>query len=216
MSIKQPQTDQYKAFTANLAYARNMVNAARNLHALRLGAVDIDDLYRAAWVQAVSALDHWLHEELFRRVREIVETPGAEKPQQLQNLALPLSVVEEIRLNETTTADAVDRRVRAAWEYAPLHNAEKIQDAYRLVTNKKLWGEAATQINAWHHGRTKWNDKTLAKHYQAIINRRNKIAHSSDLEDGELGKRRPITEAETSDAIDWIERVALAFATVLG
>ncbi|MET7616085.1 hypothetical protein [Streptomyces sp. NPDC005408] len=35
-------------------------------------------------------------------------------------------------------------------------------------------------------------------------------------EDGELGKRRPITEAETSDAIDWIERVALAFATVLG
>ncbi|MFI6035507.1 hypothetical protein ACIBBD_15280 [Streptomyces sp. NPDC051315] len=33
--------------------------------------IDIDDFYRAAWVQAVAAIDHWLHEKVLRRVGEL-------------------------------------------------------------------------------------------------------------------------------------------------
>lgn len=38
----------------------------------------------------------------------------------------------------------------------------------------------------------------------------------ADLLDGDLEQRRDITHADATDAIDWIERVALAIATVLG
>jgi hypothetical protein len=36
------------------------------------------------------------------------------------------------------------------------------------------------------------------------------------LVDGDLENRRPISDAEVTDAIDWIECIALAIATVLG
>ncbi|WP_435241799.1 hypothetical protein [Streptomyces cucumeris] len=46
--------------------------------------------------------------------------------------------------------------------------------------------------------------------------RRNRIAHDADLLDGQLKRRREISDADVTDAIDWIERIALAIATVLG
>ncbi|WP_327383253.1 MULTISPECIES: hypothetical protein [unclassified Streptomyces] len=49
-----------------------------------------------------------------------------------------------------------------------------------------------------------------------ITDRRNKIAHDADLLDGDLKRRRPISDADVTDAIDWIERIALAIAKVLG
>lgn len=39
-----------------------------------------------------------------------------------------------------------------------------------------------------------------------ITELRNKIAHDADLLDGDLKHRRPITDADVTDAIDWIER----------
>ncbi|GAA4966631.1 hypothetical protein GCM10023238_38030 [Streptomyces heliomycini] len=55
----------------NLSYARRMVKAGRMLTPFRSPTIDIDDFYRAAWVQAVAAIDHWLHEEVLRRVAEL-------------------------------------------------------------------------------------------------------------------------------------------------
>jgi restriction system protein len=46
--------------------------------------------------------------------------------------------------------------------------------------------------------------------------RRTRIAHDADLLDGDLKRRRPITDADVTDAVDWIERIALAIAMVLG
>jgi restriction system protein len=59
-------------------------------------------------------------------------------------------------------------------------------------------------------------DQTLKKQYQTITERRNKIAHESDLLAGDLKKRRAISDADATDAIDWVERIALAIATTLG
>lgn len=83
------------------------------------------------------------------------------------------------------------------------------------MTEKKVWYEAAGRINDWFQGRTSLNEKKLRSRYLEIIQRRNKIAHDADLIDGDLKQRRPIDEAEVTDAIDWIERIALAIAHVL-
>jgi restriction system protein len=83
------------------------------------------------------------------------------------------------------------------------------------VTEENLWAKAAVQLNEWNHGRTGMTEQTLKKQYISITERRNKIAHYSDLVDGSLKQRRPISDADVTEAIDWIERIALAIAKVL-
>ncbi|GAU67873.1 hypothetical protein SSP35_05_04400 [Streptomyces sp. NBRC 110611] len=215
MAIARPQTRQFESFTTNMEYARQLITAGQSLHGLQPGALDIGDLYRAAWVQAVSAVDHWLHEELFRRVAELAAASGARLPVQLQKYQLPLSVIEEVRAGQVTLTDAVLERVRSEWATRPLHNPKEIARAYRLVTDDNLWSKAAVQLNEWFQYRTHYDADALKEKFSAVVARRNKIAHESDLEEGHLKRRRPITDADACDAVDWIERITLAIATVL-
>ncbi|OKJ76222.1 hypothetical protein [Streptomyces sp. CB02460] len=215
MAIPRPNTSQFEAFTTNLAYARKMVDAGRYLAPFQPGTVDVDDFYRAAWVQAVAAIDHWFHEELFRRVAELAARESPEMPLQLRNYEIPLHRVEAMQRGDVTLTAVVVEHVRDRWGNASLQNPRAISEALRLVTEKNVWQEAATQINTWLGGRTAYTDKTLKKQFMGITNRRNKIAHDADLVSGDLKQRRPITEHDVTDAINWIDRIALAVAHVL-
>ncbi|MFE2429387.1 hypothetical protein ACFXJ5_21910 [Streptomyces sp. NPDC059373] len=216
MTIPQPQTREFQAFLTNLKYARKMILAGQSLAPFRSPVIDIDDFYRAAWVQAVAAIDHWFHEELYRRVADLAAEDGPGMPYQLTRFELPLAKVEEIRRGTTTLADAVSEHVRARWANASLQNPRKISEALKLVTEEDIWAKAAVQLNEWNHGRTSMTAQSLKKQYVTITDRRNKIAHDADLLEGDLKQRRPITDAEVADAIDWIERIAVAIAKVLG
>jgi restriction system protein len=216
MAIPRPRTRQFDAFTANIDYSRRMVNAGKHLAPFRSPEIDVADFYRAAWVQAVSALDHWIHEELWRRVADLSAKDSPEMPPQLRNFDIPLCRVEEIQRGEAVLADVVLELVKDKWAGASLQNPGQIALALKLVTTKEIWKGAATQINAWNGDRTNYTEKTLKAQYSDIVKRRNKIAHDADLVEGDLKERRPITEADVSDAINWIERIALALAHVLG
>jgi hypothetical protein len=216
MAVSRPQTRQFEAFMTNLSYARRMVKAGRMLTPFRSPTIDIDDFYRAAWVQAVAALDHWLHEEVLRRVAELTLQDSPSMPPQLQRYELPLHRVEAVRRGEVTLSEAVVEHLRDKLAVQALQHPGKIAEVLKLVTEKKVWYEAAGCINKeFFQGRTTFNEKTLRSRYLEITQRRNKIAHDADLIDGDLKQRRPIDEAEVTDAIDWIERIALAIAHVL-
>lgn len=215
MAIPRPQTSQFEAFTTNLAYARKMVDAGRYLAPFQPGTVDVDDFYRAAWVQAVAAIDHWFHEELFCRVAELAAKDSPEMPLQLRNYEIPLHRVEAVQRGDVTLAEVVVEHVKERWGNASLQNPRAISDVLRLVTEKNIWQGAAAQINTWQGGRTAYTDKTLKAQFMSITTRRNKIAHDADLVAGDLKQRRPITEPDVTDAINWIDRIALAMAHVL-
>ncbi|MBK6016387.1 hypothetical protein [Streptomyces sp. MBT53] len=216
MSIPRPQTRQFEAFTANLSYARRMVKAGKMLTPFRSPTIDIDDFYRAAWVQAVAAIDHWLHEEVLRRVAELAAKDSPEMPYQLRVYELPLHRVEAVQRGDVTLPDAVVEHLRDKLAAQSLQHPGKISEVLKLVTDKKVWYLSAGWINeAFFQGRTSLNEKTLRGRYLEITQRRNKIAHDADLIDGDLKQRRPIDEASVNDAIDWIERIALAIAHVL-
>jgi len=193
-----------------------MINTGRNLANFQSPIIDIGDFYRAAWVQAVSAIDHWFHEELYRRVAELTAGDSPSMPYQLTKFELPLAKVEEVRRGDITLADAVSEHVKAKWGNAALQNPRKISEALRLVTEENIWDKAAVQINEWNRGRTSMTGQTLKQQYISITDRRNRIAHDADLEDGHLKQRRAISDADATDAVDWIERIALAIAKVLG
>ena len=200
----------------NLSYARRMVKTGGMLTPFRSPTIDIDDFYRAAWVQAVAAIDHWLHEEVLRRVAELTVEDGPDMPPQLRRYELPLHRVEAVRRGEVTLSDAVVEHLREKLAVQALQHPGKISEVLRLVTEKKVWCEAAGCINQhFFQGRTTFNEKKLRSRYLEITQRRNRIAHDADLVDGDLKQRRAIDEAEVTDAIDWIERIALAIAHVL-
>ena len=215
MPIAPPQTRQFKSFEANIEYARQLIRAGESLQGLQPGALDITDLYRAAWVQAVGAADHWLHEELFRRVTELAADPGAELPAKLQKFQLPLSVIEAVRREEQTMSEAVLHHVKTKWGHESFHSPRKIAEAYGLVTDIDLWDKVARRLNDWNQHRTTRSSQSVRKRFSNVIDRRNKIAHHADLEDGDLKQRRPLTAGEVNDAVDWLERVVLATAKVL-
>jgi len=216
MPAAHPQTREFRAFLTNLEYARKMIVAGQSLAAFQSPVIDIADFYRAAWVQAVSAIDHWFHEELYRRVAELTAQNSPGMPYQLTRFELPLAKVEEVRQGTTTLADAVSEHVKNKWGNAALQNPRKISEALKLVSEEDIWAKAAVHLNQWNHGRTSFTAQTLKQQYISITDRRNRIAHDADLVDGDLKQRRAITDADVSDAIDWIERIALAIATVLG
>ncbi|MFE9723624.1 hypothetical protein ACFYQ5_08515 [Streptomyces sp. NPDC005794] len=215
MAIPRPDTSQFEAFTTNIAYARKMVDAGRNLAPFKPAAIDVGDFYRAAWVQSVAAIDHWFHEELFRRVADLAAKDGTDMPLQLQNYEIPLRQVEAVQRGDVTLAEAVVEHVKERWGSASLQNPRKISEVLKLVTDKNIWQGAATQINTWQGNRTAYTEKTLKAQYVTITDRRNKIAHDADLVDGDLKQRRPINEHDVTDAINWIDRIALAVAHVL-
>ncbi|GAB2816796.1 hypothetical protein GCM10027073_55680 [Streptomyces chlorus] len=216
MAVSRPETRQFEAFMTNLSYARRMVKAGGMLTPFRSPTIDIDDFYRAAWVQAVAAIDHWLHEEVLRRVAELAARDSPEMPYQLRVYELPLHRVEAVRRGEVTLSEAVVEHLRDKLAAQALQHPGKIAEVLKLVTEKKVWYEAAGCINKeFFQGRTSLNEKTLRSRYLEITQRRNKIAHDADLIDGDLKQRRSIDEAEVTDAIDWIERIALALAHVL-
>lgn len=216
VAVPYPQTREFQAFRTNIDYARKMVVAGKSLAAFESPLFDIGDFYRAAWVQGVSAVDHWFHEELYRRVAELAGQDSPSMPYQLTRFELPLEKVEQIRRQTVTLAEAVAEHVKAKWANASLQNPRKISEALKLVTEADVWAEAAEKINTWNHGRTSMTSQTLKKQYTAITERRNKIAHDADLLDGSLKERRPISDADVTDALDWLERIALAIAHVLG
>ncbi|MGB3442234.1 MAG: hypothetical protein WBA97_26100 [Actinophytocola sp.] len=63
----ESSTTAFQDLSGNLEYARYLVRGGRHLDRLQVRTFDVADLYRAAWVQAVSALDHWVHRELYDR-----------------------------------------------------------------------------------------------------------------------------------------------------
>ena len=139
-----------------------------------------------------------------------------EMPYQLRRYELPLRRVEAVQRGDVTLPEAVVEHMRDKLAGQALQHPGKIAEVLKLVTEKKVWYEAAGCINEhFFAGRTSLNEKKLRGRYLEITQRRNKIVHDADLIDGDLEHRRSIDEVEVADAIDWIEGIALALAHVL-
>lgn len=212
MAIPHPKTSQFESFSTNLSYARKMVKAGQALEVLNPNGIDTGDFYRAAWVQAISALEHWVQEEVLRRVGEEADKDSPDMPAKLRAFRLPLENVEAVQRGERSLAETVVEHVRADVAYRSLQNPDAIAQTMALVTDVKVWREAAKWVNRWNHHRTTMDDKQLRGRYVGLLRRRNQIAHDADLVDGDHTQRHAIDAAQVTDAIEWIERIALALA----
>ncbi|MFJ6022113.1 hypothetical protein ACIQFP_22435 [Nocardiopsis alba] len=204
----------YEQFESNLSYARNMVTGGRALEGLRglavnygdLAAAHPEDLYRAAWSQAVSALDHWLHQEVLEHAVALVRSPERPLPDRLAKLKMPFSTVEQMADNsvDSVFAEFIEEEIRRD----TYQRSKGIGEGLRLITHlnaQQIWERVAEGLGT--------NVAAARDRQDKIVDRRNRIAHQADLDRD--GRRTPMSADEVEAAVVWIESVAEQIRTLL-
>ena len=211
-----PSNAAYATFAVNLAGARNVVAAGRNLEGLGVTRVDIGDLYRGAWLQAVSALDTFMRAEILRRVEAIAQSVSGVRPQELDRLKITVKEAEEIRLGTLTAAEVVVAAVAAEIERATIQRPAAISKYLRYVTGDDVWEPVAAVMRAADSAWRSLGAGELRRRLDDVIERRNQIAHGADLLADGSGGKRPIDASSIEAAIALIAQFVLALDEVLG
>jgi hypothetical protein len=208
------KTGGFVEFQSNLAYARNLVHGGRHLERLQVGAFDVADLYRAAWVQAVSALDHWVHRELYDRALGFALDVSAPRPPKFLKLRIPLSLFEDVQHHSENLRTAFTGYLRDQFGWQSFQAPEKIKEALSHVSEVSLWPSVAE----WF---ARQADRAVSAGQvqdtlKQIVERRNRIAHEADRDPEQTDAKKPITADDASEAIAAIDRLATAIIHVIG
>ncbi|CAM3626807.1 restriction endonuclease [Nocardiopsis gilva] len=201
-------------FERNIAYAQALIVGGRALDGLRsaganfgdLSAPHPEDLYRAAWTQAVSALDHWLHLEVVEHAVAIVADHTRRRPPKLNKIQVPFDVAERLHSDPADSSGDVFRDfITKHIQRDTYQRSVGIGEAIRLVTTLEgndIWRRVGATLGM--------RADEVRKRQDDIVDRRNRIAHHADL--GPDGRRSPISADEADAAVEWINTLATALA----
>ncbi|MFH7028833.1 MAG: HEPN domain-containing protein [Heteroscytonema crispum UTEX LB 1556] len=102
----------------------------------------------------------------------------------------------------------LENEIRERLSYQSYQQPDKIADAIRLISDKKLWDEVAAKIGK--------PTKDIKQQLSLIVDRRNKIAHEADIDPTfNIGDRWNIDELLVNDAVDFIEQVVESIHQIL-
>jgi hypothetical protein len=191
-------------FRSNLLRARELGTLATAVTQITTTAIDVSDMWRAQIVLGVSALDYLIHE--LARIGMIEISKGT-RPQTdaFSKFQLPLEAVERA-INGQSHESWLGDTVREKHSWISFQHPDKIADAIRLISPKKLWEDVGRELNL--------PAKEVKLRVEMIVDRRNKIAHEADMDPANPGFRWPISHQMASDALDEIERIAQALFKV--
>jgi hypothetical protein len=206
-----------RLFDENIQYARDLIAGGVALQGLRnfpaadygdLGKAHPEDLYRAAWNQAVAALDHWLHDEVIERAVKLTNDTGNARPQSLANLRMPFKMVERMRdeAPHVVFRDFLEDEYRRK----SFHGTDDITAGIKLITHltgDQIWGSIGRSCRMTR-------EEVKKRHDGEIIKRRNDISHRADRD--ETGQRQPMSEQQARGAVDWISDLVYMLSGLLG
>ncbi|MDQ2585903.1 hypothetical protein CKY47_18300 [Saccharothrix yanglingensis] len=172
-----------------------------------MGAFDVADLYRAAWVQAVSTLDHWIHRELYDRAFAFALNSSDDRPAKFLGIPVSVGLVEAMLRDEAVREDVFKSHLRSRFGHQSFQQPDKIKDALSYISDVALWPEVAKRLHQ--------TPKEVTGQLVDMAKRRNKIAHETD-QDHATGKRTPITDGDVTRVIDWLQRLAEAIFKAIG
>ncbi len=177
--------------------------------------VKSEELLRAEWVARVSALDLYIHEIITQKMLEIFLgtrpiTPSYDK------FMLPHETVDRIRSSTTKeeTASAFDLEIRRQLGFKTYQTHESIAEGLRLISNIELWNTIASEMGATTLQITK-KAKALRGQLNAIIDRRNKIAHEGDIQPITPREPWPISPNDLITVKSFIENLVFSIDRVI-
>ncbi|MFI7609390.1 restriction endonuclease [Micromonospora sp. NPDC049366] len=190
--------DGYAPFTSlrrNLDYARSLATAGQHLDQLKVGAFEVSDVFRAAWVQSVAALDHWVRQEIRARMLELVAQPAVQKPKAFMAFQISLGLVEQVQLGTKTLVEALDQQLRDQGHLV-YQNPDKIREGFGLVHDVRgFWDRVARVLTEQSGDGVTCTGKDVQEQLRQIVQRRHKIAHEYDEDPEDPIRKRPIDGA---------------------
>ena len=207
MTRPNPVQTPLQEFDENIQYARALIAGGVALQSLQNFPAHPEDLYRAAWNQAVSAMDHWLHDELIDRAVRLANDTGNQRPQSMLNLRLPFEMVERTR-SEPVYVVFRDF-LKKEFQRRSFHSVEDITQGIKLVshlTSDSIWNAVGRAFGM--------SQQQAKQNHEEIIKRRNDISHRADRD--ALGQRQCMTEAQATAAVDWIHNLVHELFGLLG
>ncbi|MEU8108386.1 hypothetical protein AB0C18_32215 [Nonomuraea muscovyensis] len=205
----------FEQYQRNLGYARQLVRGGRNLERLGVGAFDVTDLYRAAWTQAVAALDHWVTQEIIDRAVALAQRPGAPRPSNFSKLSMPVELVEKVHRNAEPLEAAFRAAMERFFEFKTFQHPDKIAEGFSHVSKVKLWRVVADRLTDQDPSKPIAADE-IRTQLTEIARRRNNIAHTADHDPDSFRRKKRITAGEVEQTIDVLESVAIAILQALG
>ncbi|MEZ7129656.1 restriction endonuclease [Nonomuraea sp. AD125B] len=205
----------FEQYQRNLGYARQLVHGGRNLERLGVAAFDVTDLYRAAWTQAVAALDHWVTQEIIDRAVALAQRPGSPRPNNFSRLSMPVELVEKVHRNAEPLEDAFRAALERFFEFKTFQHPDKIAEGFSHVSKVSLWTAVAGKLTDQDPSEPIAADRIRRK-LAEIARRRNNIAHTGDHDPGSFHRKMRITAQETEQTIDVLESVVIAILQALG
>ncbi|MFD6563879.1 restriction endonuclease [Micromonospora profundi] len=199
----------------NLNYARSLATAGQHLALLKVGAFEISDVFRAAWVQSVAALDHWVRQEIRARMLRLAAQPGVEKPRAFAAFQISMGLVEQVQMGKATLVDAVDQQLRDRGHLVYQH-PDKIREGFALVADVNgFWNRVAKVLTEQSGDGISFTGAEVQDQLHQITQRRHKIAHEYDEDPENPSRKRAIDAPGATKTIDWIEQAAAAILVVL-
>ncbi|WP_229405218.1 hypothetical protein [Micromonospora sp. NBRC 110038] len=196
-------SNELRVFGENLTFARDLVATANVLAAQTTAAIKTDDLLRSALVQGVSAFDHYVHEEV--KARMLLTQQGLHpRAAGFDRFRVSLSSVD-IALRSATTA-WLEVEIREQHGYLAFQQPDKVADAFRLVTDVKLWPAVAAHLSR--------PADELKRQLKLVVERRNTIVHEADMDPTPPRTRYPINGGMVTLSLDFLEELVLAFSVV--
>ena len=111
-------------------------------------------------------------------------------------------------MNRLNNASWLESEIRERLGYLSFQQADKIADAIRYISDKKLWDEVAIQMTK--------PSKDIKQQLNSIVDRRNKIAHEADIDPTfNIGSRWNIDEVLVGDAVNFVEMLVESIHQVL-
>lgn len=188
-------TSRLPQFEANAARAREMIGLGVAFTGLTSGSVDATDMYRAALVQGVAALDSYVHDVVLDLAVEILK--GLRSPGSASRIGLHFGAVSDLVAApepvefELRAREVVNHRLSTETFQKP----DDIARAFSIVGVKGLWG------GAFGAG------TTITKSLSIVVNRRNQIVHRCDVDPAGVISPLPISDSDALTAVSTIEAV---------
>lgn len=192
-------TARFGQFQFDIGRARDLIGLGQGIGAMTVGRVDGSDLYRAGLVQAVSALDHYVHGVVLDRAVDIMLgrlPPGASGGK----FGLSFTAVSDI-LGASTPAD---QELMARTHAAERLRLETFQRPDAIASTLALVGVSKVWTTVFGTGQTESVALGL------VVSRRNRIVHQADSDPLTLGALTPLLDVDALDAINTVERIVTA------
>lgn len=179
----------------------------RELHALhqflveKLPAVDLSDILRSEYVLIVSAFDAYIHDIVRQGMLEIFKgsDPSNDK---YDNYMVPMSFYQQLSscATEAERIDLFDGLLKKQLSKDSYQAPRSVDYALQLIDIRSVWTSLAPIM-----GYT--NAQDVSNQLALIVNRRNIIAHESDIKTLTGIEKNEITRGDVESVIDFITRL---------